>query len=282
MERLSEKRCIVGEGPVWHPSEKKLYYVNGFAEEICVLDPQTGAQTVRKFDFSVGAFGFGRAGEVLISCSDGVFYLHEDGSRAPLPAEGQDFPYHCNDAKVGPDGRFYVGTQSRKRLGLGDEIDGKLYSIDKNGIVRVLLEGMRLSNGFDWSMDEKRFYHTDSDTRVIREYDFDRKNGDLSFTGREVYVPGVDGFATGQDDRLYVGCWGRGHVAVVDTHTMEIERHIPVPVKIPVSCCFMGERMEKLAVVTASYRTDPEQDPFGGCTFVTDVGVCGREPYLFG
>ena len=276
MEILSNKRCVIGEGPVWNPFDKRLYYVNAFADEVCTYDPATGEETVKKYDFSVGAFGFTKNGAMLVSCTDGPFVLHPDGSRTPMANAA---PVNCNDAKVGPDGRFYVGTQSRKRMGLGDEIDGCLYSVDAEGVVRVLLTGLRLSNGFDWSMDEKRFYHTDSDTHTIREYDFDKATGRLEFTGRAVSVPGVDGFCMGRDDRLYVACWGKGHLAVVDTRTMTVAEHIPVPVRIPVSCGFMGENMDRLAVVTASYHSD---EPLAGCTFVTQLATAGREPYLFG
>ena len=277
MEVLSQKRCVIGEGPVWNPFDEKLYYVNAFADEVCTYDPVSGEETAQKYDFSVGAIGFAKDGRMLVSCTDGAFVLHPNGSRTPM-APGA--PIYCNDAKVGPDGRFYVGTQSRKRQGISEAVDGCLYSIDARGDVKILLEGLLLSNGFDWSLDEKRFYHTDSDTHLIREYDFDKASGTITHTGREVRVPGVDGFTMGQDSRLYVACWGKGHIAVVDTHTMTLAEQIPVPVRIPVSCCFMGKRMERLAIVTAAYGKEAEA-PLAGCTFATDVGACGRMPYLF-
>lgn len=278
MDILSHKRCIIGEGPMWNPFDEKLYYVNAFADEVCTFDPSTKAETVRTYAFSVGAFGLTRDGQLLISCTDGAFFLHPDGSRTPMAPSA---PIYCNDAKVGPDGRFYVGTQSRKRLGISEDVDGCLYSIDSHGQVRMLLEGLRLSNGFDWSLDEKRFYHTDSDTHLIREYDFDKENGSLQFTGREVRVPGVDGFTVGLDGRLYVACWGRAHIAVVDTATMTVTEQIPVPVTIPVSCSFMGKEMDRLAIVTAAYGKEKDA-PLAGCTFAARVGTCGRLPYLFG
>ena len=187
-----------------------------------------------------------------------------------------------NDMKVGPDGRIYVGTQSSKRKGISEEIDGKLYSIDKDGNVRVLLEGLRLSNGMEWSLDEKRFYHTDSDTGIIREYFFDKESGDIVYTGREISVPGVDGFTIGMDGCLYVGCWGRGHVAVVDTETLSVRSHIEMPAKIPTSCGFMGEEMDHLAVTTADYGSDLEKDPNAGFTVIQMMNTTGRAPYLFG
>lgn len=282
MELLSQKRCVIGEGPIWNEFDHKLYHVNGLENEICMIDPATGELAVRKLDFPVAALAFSKRGEMLISCPDGAFYLDSDGTRTPLYDTDVFEIRYGNDAKVGPDGRFYIGTQSSKRFGAGDQIDGKLYSIDKNGKVKILLDGLILSNGFDWSMDEKRFYHTDSDTSVIKEYSFDKGNGEISYTGRQVRIPGVDGFAIDKNDFLYVACWGRGYIAVVDTADMQIKDHIDVPAKIPASCCFAGEEMDKLVVVTATLGADLEKDANAGFTFICDTKTRGRKPYLFG
>ena len=283
MRILSKKRCLIGEGPVWNPFEHKLYHVNGFGEnEIRIIDVENGDESVRKLDFSVAAIGFSQKGELLISCQDGAFILNDDNTRSPLYDRGQYEIKYGNDAKVGPDGRFYVGTQSSKRFGAGNEIDGKLYSIDKDGKVKVLLDGLLLSNGFDWSIDEKRFYHTDSDTGIIKEYDFDKQNGEICFTGRQVCVPGVDGFTIDQNDMLYVACWGQGHIAVVDTADMKIRDYIKVPAKIPASCGFIGENMEQLVIVTATLGVNIAEDTNAGFTFVCETEARGRKPYLFG
>lgn len=282
MQVLSEKRCTIGEGPVWNEFDRKLYQVNAYENEICCIDLDTKENTVRKLDFEVAAIGFSRKGEMLISCQDGAFILNEDGSRKPLYDRTKFEIKYGNDAKVGPDGRFYIGTQSSKRKGVSDAVDGKLYSIDRNGDVKVLLDGLILSNGFDWSMDEKRLYHTDSDTKIIKEYDFHKETGEISFTGRTVEVPGVDGMTIDQNDMLYVACWGRGHIAVVDTADMQIKRYMDVPAGIPASCGFVGENMDRLAVVTATLGVDLEKDKNAGYTFLSAAQTKGRKPYLFG
>lgn len=282
MQVLSEKRCTIGEGPVWNEFDRKLYQVNAYENEICCIDLETKENTVRKLDFGVAAIGFSKKGEMLISCQDGAFILNEDGTRKPLYDRTKFEIKYGNDAKVGPDGKFYIGTQSSKRKGTGDAVDGKLYSIDTDGKVRVLLDGLILSNGFDWSMDEKRLYHTDSDTKIIKEYDFDKETGEISFTGRMVEVPGVDGITIDQNDFLYVACWGRGHIAVVDTADMQIKRYIDVPAGIPASCGFVGENMDQLAVVTATLGVDLEKDKNAGYTFLFNPQTKGRKPYLFG
>ena len=282
MKLLSDKRCIIGEGPIWNVFNNKLYQVNALDKEIIEIDIYTKEIKTRKFPFSVVAIGFSKKGEMLLSCLEGVFILNEN-IRIPLYYDSRyDNIKFCNDAKVGPDGRFYVGTQSSKRFGVGDKIDGKLYSIDKNGKVKILLDNLILSNGFDWSMDEKRFYHTDSDTKIIKEYDFDKEKGEIVYTGREVKVDGVDGFTIDQNDFLYVACWGKGYIAVVDTANMQIKRYIYVPAKIPASCCFAGDEMDKLVIATASYGADLEADTKAGNTFICDTKTKGRKPYLFG
>lgn len=283
MRILSKKHCIIGEGPVWNEFNNKLYQVNGFgANEILEIDVNTNELKTRNLLFGVAAIAFSKNGEMLVSCQDGAFILNNDNSKTPLyDAEKYELKY-CNDAKVGPDGRFYVGTQSSKRKGVGEAIDGKLYSIDKNGNVKILLDGLILSNGFDWSMDEKRFYHTDSDTQIIKEYNFNKETGEISFTGREVRVNGVDGFTIDKNDFLYVACWGYGYIAVVDTRDMKIKDYINIPAKAPASCCFAGDNMDKLVVVTASYDIDLTADINAGFTFISDINTNGRKPYLFG
>lgn len=185
---------------------------------------------------------------------------------------------HANDMKVGPDGRIYVGPQSKKRLGLSDETDGKLYSIDGRGQVRPLLDGLRLSNGLDWSPDESRFYHTDSDTEILKEYHFFKFSGNIKSTGRDVSVPGVDGLCVAENGEIYAVCWGKGCVAVIDPVRFAVRGTLSLPATIPASCTFAGKNLEYLAITTASYGAD-RRDKNAGLTFLGHVGVRGKAPY---
>ena len=283
MQIISEKRCIIGEGPVWNDFEKRLYYTNGMGgNEICVLDIYTGELKVRPVKTGCAAFAFDKNNRLIVSRPDGVFILNDDDSVTELYDREKYNITFANDMKVGPDRRIYVGTQSGKRKGVSDKVDGKLYSIDKDGSVCILLDNLRLSNGLEWSMNEKRFYHTDSDTKIIKEYDFDKTTGEISFTGRQAEVPGVDGFTVDKNDFLYVACWGQGHIAIIDTADMQVKEYIEVPAKIPASCGFAGDDMDMLAVVTASYTADLNEDKNAGFTFVKKMNVNGRKPYLFG
>lgn len=281
MKILSHKRCIIGEGPIWNANEKTLYYTNGFGNEICTYNFNFGTTDSRSLSFGVAAFAFDTNNRLIVSHEGGVHVIGENNALTPIYDSLKYKINYANDMKVGPDGAIYVGTQSEKRQNLSEKIDGKLYRIASDGEVSVLLDGLLLSNGMDWSLDETRFYHTDSPTGLIKEYSFD-KSGKIEFTGRQITVPGVDGFTIGKDGCLYIGCWGKQHIAIVDTETFELKGYIDTPAKIPTSCCFCGDNMDVLAITTASYCTDISQDVNAGFTFLKEMNTSGRKPYLFG
>lgn len=280
MKLLHDKRSIIGEGPVWNACEQLLYYVNGFEREIIRTDIVTGEYTVMTLPFIVTALGFSKDGRMIVTTHDGVYYLSDSFEKTPLYDTSKYSIRYGNDSKVGPDGRYYVGTQSGRRFGVSDKTDGKLYSIDKNGNVKVILDNIILSNGFDWSMDEKYLYHTDSDTSVIKEYEFDKIHGEVQFTGRQIEVRGVDGFTIDTDDCLLVTAYDS--ILRIKTSDLTCIDEYPVQAKYPASCGFCGKEMDTLAVVTSRYRLDIEKHPNAGLTFVQKLPTGGRLPYLFG
>lgn len=282
MERLCEKQCIIGEGPLWNEKEQSLYFVNGMGKEICIYRFNTKELIVRPMEKGVPSLAFSKDGRLIVSTHEAIYYLGEDDSLNPLYDMDKYRIDYANDGKVGPDGRFYVGTQSGKYKGVSEAVDGKLYSIDSKGNVRVLLDNMLLSNGLDWSVDETKFYCTDSPTGIIREYDFDKETGDISFTGREVSVPGVDGFTVGMDNQLYVAAWSQMKIVTVDAETFTVSGEIELPGLYPASCGFAGKEMDQLVVVTATYAADLEEYPNTGYPYVQKLAVKGRKPYLFG
>ena len=283
MKILSKKRCNLGEGPIWNEKEQKLYYTNGYgANELCIYDIKTETLNIRKLPFGAAAYAFDIENRLIVSHAGGVHILNDDDTLTPIYDNEIYKIEFANDMKVGPDGAIYVGTQSRKRKKLSDDIDGKLYRISPNGEVSVLLDGLLLSNGMEWSIYETKFYHTDSDTQIINEYNFDKSNGAITYSGRQIAVPGVDGFTIGKDGYLYVGCWGGGHIAVVDTSSLEICDYIYLPTQIPTSCSFCGENMDILAITTASFGADIKDDKNAGFTIIKKSKTAGRPPYLFG
>ena len=118
MKIIKDKRCVIGEGPIWNGFEKRLYFTNCFSNEICKLDIYTGELEVRKVDVGIAALAFTKDKRLVVSRYDGVFILNEDDKIEELYDTSVIKIQLANDMKVGPDGRLYVGTQSSKRAGL--------------------------------------------------------------------------------------------------------------------------------------------------------------------
>lgn len=282
MKILANKRCNIGEGPIWNEREQKLYFTNGGGgNEICVYDFKTEKLQVRALPFGVSAFAFDMQNRLIVSHAKGVDVLNFDNTFSPIYDKSVYKIEYANDMKVGPDGAIYVGTQSGKRKGVSDKIDGKLYRISPDGEVDVLLDNLILSNGMEWSIDENKFYHTDSDTKIIKEYDFNKTTGKIAYTGREIFIRGVDGFTIGLDNNLYVTRWAQGCVAVIDTQSLKIIDTFDLPCAIPASCGFCGENMDTLAITTASYHADISKDKNAGFTILRKMNISGRLPYIY-
>ena len=281
MKILTEKRCVIGEGPIWNEREEKLYFTNGFQRELCIYDFKREQLCIRALPFGVSALAFDRQNRIIVSLAKGVYILNDDDTLTPLYDTKKYQIQHAGDMKVGPDGALYVGTVSEKFWGISDRVDGKLYRISQNGELKILLDGLSLSNGLDWSMDEKIFYHADTGAATIKEYFFDKNTGEISFSGRQVCVEGVDGFTMGQDNCLYVSCAWKKYIAVIDCETLTIKSYINFQDTFPMSCAFCGKDMDVLAVTTASDTADLTRDKNAGFTILQKMDVTGRKPYLY-
>ena len=282
MKILTEKRCYIGEGPIWNEWEERLYFTNGKLREICIYDFKTDSLTVRATPVWVSAIAFDRQNRLILSHMGGVHILGEDDTLLSLYDEKQYPIKRAGDMKVGPDGALYVGKISEKFLGISERVDGKLYRIFEDGRVEILLDGLLLPNGLDWSMDEKKFYHADTGTALVKEYHFDKNAGKIEFSGRQVRVEGVDGLTVSQDGNLYVSCAWRKCLDVVDGQTFTVKERIDLEKTFPMSCGFCGKEMDVLAITTASDTAELARDENAGFTHLMRLGVRGRVPYRYG
>lgn len=209
MKILTQKRAVIGEGPIYNDVEQKLYFTNGLESEILIYDFNSDTLTAKKTPCGVSAMAFDNKNRLIVSTQNGVFILNEDNSLTEIYDTKKYQIKNCNDLKVAPNGDIFVGTMATIRKAQNkSELDGKLYRISKDGVVTVLLDHLSLSNGLDWSVDGTKFYHTDSDTCIIKEYNYDKASGNITPTNRQVEVHGVDGFTISEDGNLYIGCWG--------------------------------------------------------------------------
>ena len=147
-ELLLRASCIVGEGPLWDDRRERLYFLDIRGKRVYRMALGDAAPEEIPLPQQIGCMALKENGDLLLALEDGV-YARDDKTgalslaHAPCPVKGRRF----NDGKIGPDGRFYLGTTDEGG-------NGAFYCLHQ-GRLRELFGGARCANGIDWTADEK-------------------------------------------------------------------------------------------------------------------------------
>jgi len=150
-------------------------------------------------------------------------------------------------------------------------------------------KGFTISNGIGWSPDDRVMYFTDTPSRRIYRYDFDRASGGVS--NRRVFVEVAPGH--GGPDGMTVDAEGFVWSAQFDRWCInryapdgKLERSIRLPVQRPTTGMFGGPDLSILYVTSARMDLSEAQlagQPHAGGVLALDVGVRGLpEPRFAG
>lgn len=276
LKMIDGQRLTVGESPLWDERTGKLYTVDIRGRCIRELDWESG--DIRQIDLpqQVGCIVLTEDGRLLAAMEDGVYLVEESGTVRKVSGEVQIFGRRFNDGKVGPDGRFYVGTTDVRG-------EGAFYRMDHDGTMALLFDHVGVSNGLAWSADGKTMYYCDSPKKVIEAFDFCGEDGTLSNRRPVLELPfetGIfDGMAIDAEDKLWVAVWDGACILRVDPDTQTVLDRIDVPASRAACCAFAGEKLDRMVITTAAFERDNE--PQAGNTFVTEVPVLGTASFRF-
>lgn len=70
--------------------------------------------------------------------------------------------------------------------GVWEPAQGALYSLHGDHEVRKLADRLGISNGLDWSPDQRTFYHVDSLDYAVYAYDYDVQAGTIGERGGDL------------------------------------------------------------------------------------------------
>ena len=276
---LWEGRNIIGEGPLWHPTEQALYWIDILKPSLHRLDWNTrdhqewdmpdmiGCIAHYDNDHFIAAIG-GRIVKINIHDRSIIELVELIVGRENL---------RLNDGACDRQGRFWVGSMDMSEVSK----QGGLYRYDPDGAVHLLTEQLIVSNGLAWSLDNSKLYHCDSGLGKIFQYAFDPDTGTLGNREVLVEVPKEAGFPDGMcidnEGCLWVGHWD-GWRIVRYTPDGQIDRMIKMPVARATCCAFAGPNLDTLVITTACYQLsqdDLKTAPLSGSVFALNVGVTG-------
>jgi sugar lactone lactonase YvrE len=192
----------------------------------------------------------------------------------------------CNDARVDPEGRLWIGTMRNnvhEDGSAGEEggTDGILYRVDPDGKVTEWLHDIAISNTLAWSPDRTTFYFADSPVNRISSYRYDA-SGQIG-DGRPFFEGfargGPDGSDIDSDGYLWNCRYGGACLARI-APSGELDGIVEMPVQNPTTCIFGGPHSSTLFITSASQDAAPH-DRLEGCLFSIETGVSGLKPNRF-
>jgi sugar lactone lactonase YvrE len=284
-ELVLDAQAELGEGPVWDPASSCLFFVDILRGYVHRFDPATGALQAYDIGQFVGAVAVAESGDLMLAVRDGFARMNLGSGRVQMVAEVEaDRPdQRMNDGKCDAEGRFWAGTMALDERGGA----GALYRLDPDGRVHTMLRQVSISNGLDWSSDERLMYFIDSPTQSVDLFDFDLTTGAIANRRSLVRVGAVhglpDGLTLDADGGVWVSLWGGGEVR---RYTPEggLDAIVRVPTQFPTSCTFGGSDLSDLYITTASVKLSSDErasQPHAGAVFRARPGVVGRPANRF-
>lgn len=275
----------LGEAPVWHPDELRLYWVDILHPGVYRFDPGTGLNEACAPGKLVSAVLPRTGGGVMAATQDGIEVLDFDAGRLiPFADPENDLTENrLNDAKIGPDGAIWVGSM---RLD-ASKPSGGLFRVTPQGVVERKESGITVSNGLGWSPDKATFYFVDTVPGVIHAYDSEPGSGALS--NRRVFarIPESegrpDGLTVDQDGGVWCAIWD-GWCLHRYQPDGTLERTIDMPVPRPTSVSFGGSDLATLYVTSARTRLPAStlaEAPLSGGLFAFKPGETGLASPMF-
>src|SRR4051812_45304244 len=154
-ELIADYACQVGENPLWHPIEQRLYWIDILTGRIYRYDPISGGhEQCHQESEAIGGFTIQTDGSLLLFMARGAIKIWHNGSTQTVIDELPDErTTRFNDVIADPAGRVFCGTMPTK------DRAGRLYQLDLDGALVRLLDGIDTSNGMGFTADQSHFYH---------------------------------------------------------------------------------------------------------------------------
>lgn len=285
---ISAPIAQLGESPLWDDRRQCLFWCDIPGCAVWAWWPATGGHQHWITPSEPASLGLCADGQLIVARRDGLWRFDPDhGAWTCLLAPPYDpTRERFNDGKVGPDGRFWVGTIYEPR----DRPAGHLYCFDGQQL-HCVAGNVTTSNGLAWSPDGHVQYWTDTKSHRIQALKFDPsgqnwpepaqlwKQFPLREQGSSLdsYGGRPDGAATDIEGAYWVAMFEGARVLRLSP-SGEVLCEIPVPARCPTMVCFGDVDLQTLYITTARHNR-PEDElkrwPHSGAVFRVRVSVAG-------
>ena len=272
-ELICDYGCEIGENPLWHPFDKRLYWCDIPTGRLFRFDPRSGKHEQFHQGEPVGGFTIQADGSLLLFMARGAVKIwRESGMVTVIDHLPDEQETRFNDVIADPAGRVFCGMMPTK------DRPGRLYRLDTSGEIRLILEGISCPNGLAFSLDRKQLYFTDSMAYKVYRFDYDEPSGEISnqqvfatFTEKDGFP---DGMTIDSEGYIWSALWDGYAIARFAPGGKE-ERRIAIPARKSSSLTFGGEDLSDIYVTSAGGNNKASEGAAAGSLFRLTVGVRG-------
>ena len=255
-------RCLLGEGPLWHPERQELFWFDILAKEL------RSAERSWQFPDYVSAAGWVDRDTLLIASSKALsrFDISTGWSEALVPLEADDPVTRSNDGRADPWGGFWIGT-----MGIASEPHaGAIYRYWR-GTVTKLIDHISISNSICFAPDRSAAYWADTPERLIMRQPLEPTEGwpegpaEVFLDLREEGLA-ADGSVCDAEGNLWNAQWGSSRVAVYSPEG-KLLKTLDIPGRHTTCPAFGGADLTTLYVTSSADGLEGEGE---GRTFVIE------------
>ena len=292
---ILEAKTKLGEGCLWDAEGQCLWWLDiAPISKLHILDPISGATRHWTFPMFMTCLALAANNRLIIGGEHGLFIFDPaTGALTDFAKPEIDRPQNRgNDGNADAKGRFWFGTMQQNIAADGSDLDitqdsGALYRVGTDGVSKLMLDNIGVSNGPCWSPDNSTFYFNDSKSQLIWAFDFDQDSGTLSnqrvFNDTKAHgYP--DGSTVDGEGYVWNARWDAACVLRIDPKG-RIDRVVPLPATRPTCVVFGGSNLDTIYVTSSAANLPADvlkKYPLSGGIFCFNPGTTGAPKHKFG
>lgn len=269
--------CLLGEGPLWHPTRKALFWFDVLNGKLFMRSTEQFKQWL--FSDIVSAAGWVDASTLLIASEAGFMRFDiETGAREIIaPLEADNPGTRSNDGRADPFGGFWIGTMGKS----GETGAGAIYRFYR-GQVRQLFPDISIPNAIAFAPDKSFATFCDTRSGQVMRVALDPQDG-WPVGEPEVFLDltserlNPDGAVFDADGSFWLAHWGASRVACYAPDGTFL-RAVSFPTPHTSCPAFGGDGLSTLFCTTAQEHLDAATDGFerAGMTYQAAVDAVGQ------
>jgi len=275
---FDDRPCELGEGPLWHPMRKQLFWFDIIAKRLMSIED--GHQKSWDFDEHVSAAGWVDHETLLIASETGLWRFDlATGQKEFIAALEADNPItRSNDGRADPWGGFWIGTMGKS----AEPGAGAIYRYWQGELQRLVAD-VTISNAICFAPDRSCAYYTDTTTKQVMRWTLNGETGWPEGTA-QVFLDlranalSPDGAVVDAEGNIWIAQWGASRVAVY-TPTGRHLKSFVFPATHTSCPAFGGEDLSTLFCTSARQGLSPDAialQPQNGMTFAAPAAGKGQ------